>query len=197
MPTQRKVDLVEELRQLIERFTIAVTADHSGMNVVAMTDLRRALRERGVEFHVVKNRLTYLAADAAKKPYFKEVVQGPTGIAWGFDESLEPAKALADYIRMSRAPIRITGGVLGERTLSVEEVGELAALPSKNELIARLAGQIQGPIAALAYVLSAPLTGLATVLQRHAESMASKGEAPAEEEAATEDETPAEEKSAT
>ena len=171
MPTQRKVDLVEEIRQLIERCTIAVTTDHSGMNVVAMTSLRSALRERGVEFRVVKNRLTYLAADAANKPQFKEVVRGPTGIAWGFDESLEPVKALSEYIKANNPPVKITGGVLGERVLTVEEVERIAALPPKYELIGRLAGQIQSPISNLAYVIKAPLVGFATVLQRRVEIM--------------------------
>ena len=171
MPTQRKVEAVDELRQLIERCTIVVSADYTGMNVDAMTELRRVLRQHGVEFHVVKNRLTYLAAEAAGKPYVKDIVQGPTGIAFGFDDSLGPAKALTDFVRSARPPLKIKGGVLGERILTAEEVGDLAELPSKEDMVARLGGQLQGPIRSLAYVLSTPLAGLATVLQRRVEAM--------------------------
>ena len=170
MPTERKVREVEELGKLIAESTIAISADFSGMGVSAMTELRSALRQRGVRFRVVKNRLTYLAAEAAGRPLVKDIVQGPTGIAFGFDDPVAPAKALSEFITSNRSVLKIKGAILGDRTLSAEEVGELAALPSRDELIARLLGQLQGPIASLTYVLNAPLGALARVLQRAAEA---------------------------
>ena len=172
MPTDRKVGEVERLRGLLETCTAAVAADHTGLKVGSMTALRKALRQRGVTFRVVKNNLFYLAAEAAGRPGVKEMVEGPTGIAFGFDDPVEPAKALADFVVSTRSPMVIKGGVLGERTLTQQEVAALAALPSKEQLVARLLGQLQGPITGLAYVLSAPVASLARVLQRQSEAAA-------------------------
>ena len=170
MPTEKKIEAVERLRKKLEECTVAITTDCTGMGVGAMTDLRRALREAGVEFRVVKNNLAYLAADAAGRPAMKEVIYGPTAIAFGYGEPVEPARALVKFVRDTRSPVKIKGGVLGERILTSEEVSWLSALPSKEQLIARLAGQLNGPIARLAIVLSSPVSGLATVLQRRIEA---------------------------
>ena len=182
MPNQKKIDAVAEMREWMEQCTIAISTDYSGLPVSAMTTLRRALRERGVQFRVVKNRLAHLAAEAAERPGIKAIVEGPTGMAFSNGDPAEPARAISEFIRVTRLPLRVRGGVIGERTLSAQEVAYLATLPSREELIARLAGQLQGPIsglvnvlnapiAGLAYVLNAPLAGLVRVLQRHAESM--------------------------
>jgi large subunit ribosomal protein L10 len=162
--------MVEQLRSLLEGCTIAISADYSGMSVGAMTELRRSLRDKGVEFHVVKNRLVYLAADAAGKPAVKEIVQGPTGLALGFGDPVEPARALSEFLSSTRHPLAIKGGVLGDRVLTAQEVDSLALLPSKDQLIAQLLGLLQGPITGLARVLNAPLSALVTVLQRHMEA---------------------------
>ena len=171
MPTERKVRSVEELSRLIEGSTILISADYTGMSVDAMTAMRSALRQRHVEFHVVKNNLTYLAADAAGRPLVKEIVHGPSGIAFGRGDPVEPAKALTEFIRSSRSPLTIRGGVLGNRMLTSEEVQGLATLPSKEQLIANLMAQLQGPLSGLMYVLNAPAASLARVLQRRAESL--------------------------
>ena len=171
MPTEVKVQDVERLRRLIEGCSVAISADYSGMKVGEMTELRRALRHRGVEFHVVKNTLACLAADAAGRPSVKVIIQGPAGIAFGFEDPAESAKALIEFVRSTRSGLKIKGGVLGERTLTAAEVAELATLPSKDEMIAQLGGLLQGPISALVYVLNAPVSGLATVLQRRIEAM--------------------------
>ena len=190
MPTQRKVEDVEKIRRLIEGCTVAISADYTGLAVGAMTELRRALRKRGVEFRVVKNRLTYLAADAAGKPAMKEIVQGPTGIAFGFDDPLEPAKALTEFVRVTRAPLKIRGGVLGERVLTAQEVSEFAALPTRDELLSRFVGQLQGPIVGLLVVLNAPILALARVLQRTVEARGEDGQASPSPESAVPDLAP-------
>ena len=167
MPTESNIKLVEQLRGLIERCTVAITTDYTGLSVDAMNELRRELREKGIQFRVVKNTLTHLAAEAAGKPEFKEIVEGPTGIAFGYGDPVEPAKALAQYIRVSRSPLRIRGGLMDGRVLSSEDVAALAALPSRDELVARLLGQLQAPISGLVTVLNGPISGLARVLQAH------------------------------
>lgn len=170
MPTEKKEQEVSTLRKHISESTIAIAADYSGMSVGDMTDLRRALRGQGVDFRVVKNTLTYIAADFVNRPQFKEIVSGPTGIAFGYGEVVDPAKVLTGFIRENRSVMKVRGAVMGERVLDAEQVEALGRLPSKDVMIARLAGQLQGSIAGLAYVLSAPVAGLATVLKRHVEA---------------------------
>ena len=176
MPAERKIREVEELSSLMESCTVAVVADYSGMDVNAMTELRRALRGRNVKFRVVKNRLAHLAADAAGKPQLKEIVNGPAGIAFGYDDPVEPARALTEFIIGTRAPMKIGGGLLGDRSLSSEEVAALAALPPRDELLGKLLGQLQSPITSFVYVLAGPMSSLARLLQKRIESLANDGD---------------------
>ena len=171
MPTGKKVEAVERLRQTFEKCTIAISTDYTGLTVGAMTDLRRAFRQAGVEFRVIKNSLAYLAADAAERPLVKEIIQGPTAIAFGYADPAAPARVIASFVRDTRSPLAIRGGVLGDRSLTAGDVDRLSKLPSKEELIGRLAGQLKGPVAGLASVLSSPKSGLATVLKRRAEAL--------------------------
>ena len=171
MPTDKKADAVERIKGWIERCTVAIATDYTGISVNQMMVLRRALRERGVEYHVVKNSLAYLAADAAGRPELKAIVEGPTAIAFGYGEPSESARAVADFIRSNRSSLTIKSGVLGDQFISAQQVNELAMLPSRDQLIARLMAQLQAPVARLTQVLNSPMAGLATVLQRRMEAM--------------------------
>jgi len=167
VPTERKIEDVDEMREWMAKCTIAISADITSMGVSAMTDVRRALRGQGVHFQVVKNRLAHLAAEAAGRGMIKDIVEGPTVMAYGFDDPVGPAKALAGYIKDNRSPLSIRGGVMGDRTLTAQEVDALASLPPREELIARLMSRIQSPVSGLVNVLQGPITGLARVLQQH------------------------------
>ena len=180
MPTDRKLKEVEELRELLEKSSAIGTADHRGVKVSQMTELRRALREQGVKFRVVKNRLTKLAAEAAGMPAVMEVVEGPTAMAVGFDDPVAPAKALTEFMARTRIVLKIRGGLLGDRALTTAEVMELAALPSKDQLLAKLFGQMNAPITGLAMVLNGPVAALTRVLQRHVDAQTEGGAEQAE-----------------
>ena len=91
MPTNEKIDRVEELKDRIERSTITLAADYSGISVNQMTELRRSMRAAGIEFTIVKNTLTYLAAEEAQRPQVKDIVQGPTALAFGYDDPVDAA----------------------------------------------------------------------------------------------------------
>ena len=99
MPTQQKVDRVQDIKGRLERSSIAMTATYSGISVNQMVELRRAMKAGGVDFTIVKNTLLSLAADEAQKPQLKEIVQGPTAIALGYDDPVEAAKAVSDFAR--------------------------------------------------------------------------------------------------
>ena len=165
MPTQAKVDAVNNLAEKFEKSAIIITTNYSGLPVGEMTELRRALREAGVEYRVIKNTLAFLAADQAGKPAVKDVIDGPTGIAFGYGEPTEPAKALSGFIRSNRSALTIQGGELDGRALSGEDVERLAAMPTRDELVAILLMRMNGPISGLVNVLNGPIAGLARVLQ--------------------------------
>ena len=130
MPTQEKFDRVEELKEQLERSTITFGADYTRTTVNQMVELRRAMRANGLEFTVVKNTLMYLAAEQAGKPQVKEIVQGPTAVAFGYDDPAAAAKALADYARANANSFSIRGAVLGDSPpMGPEGVTRLATLP--------------------------------------------------------------------
>jgi len=191
LPTQQNLNKVDAIRDWINRCTIAIATDYTGLSVADMTSLRKALRDSGIEYRVIKNTLALLAADGSTKPDVKQIVEGPTALAFGYDDPLAAAKVLTDFVRVNRSALKVRGGVMGERVLTTQEIVALADLPSKDELMARLLGQLNAPITGLVYVLSAPLAGLARVLQRHVESMP-QTEASTEAET-TPEEAPAEE----
>lgn len=165
MSKEKKEEIVNRLEELLCRSSIVILTDYRGMPVSELTQLRRKLGELGVEYHVVKNSLTHLAAKKAGKEGMSRFLQGPTAIAFGSGGVTEPAKGLADYIRSTKSVLRIKGGLLGERVLGSEEVLNLSRLPSRDALIAQLIGGIQAPILSLQYVLSANLRGFVTALQ--------------------------------
>ena len=166
MPTQEKFDRVTALKEKLEKCTIALTANYTGISVNEMVELRRRMRAAGAEFTVVKNTLMDLAAEAAQRPQVKEIVQGPTVVAFGYGDPLEVAKAVSEYVRTSRSTLSVQGAVLeAGLVLQPAEVNRLATLPSKPQLVANLMGQLQAPMQRLLRVLNGPLQNLDSLLQ--------------------------------
>ena len=166
MPTQQKIDRVSDLAAKLERSTIALTADYTGISVNEMNELRRQMRANGVEFTIIKNKLMNLAADAANRPLVKDIVQGPTAIAFGYEDPLDVAKAITDFVRTNRSVLAVKGAIMGDGpVMSPEEVTRLASLPPKPQLIANLLGQLQAPMQRLLRVLNGPLQSLEGLLQ--------------------------------
>lgn len=166
MPTQDKINQVSGLKDKLERSTIVVTADYTGISVNEMTELRRRMRAAGVEFTIIKNTLMGLAAEAAQRPQLKEIVQGPTAVAFGYDDPLEVPRVLTDYVRTSRSSLAVRGAVMADGpVLEAADVTRLASLPSKPQLVASLLGQLQAPIQRLLAVLNGPLQNLDGLLQ--------------------------------
>ncbi len=166
MPTEAKIERVADIKDKLERCSIALAAGYSGIPVNDMTDLRRRMRDAGVEFIVVKNTLANLAAEEANVPQFSEIIEGPTAIAFGYDDPVDTARAVNDYIRATRSPLEIHGAIMGPGpALQRTEVERLASLPSKPQLVANLLGQMQAPLSRLLGVLNGPLQNLDGLLQ--------------------------------
>ena len=171
MATEKKKAVVAELVDMLSRSTIAILTVPTGMTVAEITDMRRKLREVGVEFRVAKNTLTRLASKQVGKEALDPLLTGPTGIVFGYGDQVAPAKALLDYGRAAKMDIRIKGGILDNRLLSGDEVRQLAQLPGREVLIAQVLGTLQSPIVGLAWVLKGNIAGLLNVLQAHKDQL--------------------------
>mgnify|MGYP001361127352 CR=1 FL=1 len=171
MPTERKVRMVEELRDLIARSSVAVSTEYRGLTVAQMTQLRRVLRNAGGELHVVKNTLASIAADQAGRGEFKELLKGPTAVVFGFDDPVAPVKALIEHLRAERLEVPITAGWLEGRVLTPEEVRSLATLPSREELIGQVAAKLQSPLYNLAMLLQATVREFAGLIDARARQL--------------------------
>jgi hypothetical protein len=132
------------------------------------------------------------AADAAQLPQIKEVLQGPTAVAFGYDEPVDVARILHEYIRTTRSALTIQGAVMGGGpALNTSEVERLSTLPTKPQLIAQLLGQMQAPIYGLLRVLNGPLSKFGYLLQARIRQLEDEGPAPAAESVPLAEEAPA------
>ncbi len=172
----KKIEIVGWLEDALSRATTLVVTDYRGLSASNMSQLRRRLREQGVEYHVVKNTLVRLAAESIGKADLTSFLEGPTAIAFSKDE-LAPVRALSDFIRTSKLELRIKGGMMGHRLFQSNEVTFIATLPSREQLVARLMGEMKLPISSLVSVLSANLRGLMVVLQGRIQQLESESAA--------------------
>lgn len=172
MPTERKIALVAELRELIETSGIAIAVSCQGMPVTDQTLLRRRLRERGVALRVVKNTLLLRAAADAGREEFAVLADGPTALVTHPDDPIAAARAVAAW-RSERAdtPLVVRNAVVGGEVFDAVRVADLATVPPRDELLARIAGGLTGKVAELALLLQASTRQLAGLLDARARQL--------------------------
>ena len=179
MPTPKKAAAIEELEEQLRGLKALVLTDYRGLPTPELNQLRVRLREAGAEYRIVKNTLLTIAAQRLGIEGVEPLLEGPTAMAYSTTEDAKVAKALLDYIRVSRSQLKVKGGVLGTSVLEGAEVESLAALPPKADLQARLVGNIQGALGGFVGVLNAALSELVSVFDERAKQLGD-GEAPAE-----------------
>lgn len=162
---QQKIDLVNEIKEKIENSQSIVFVDNKGMTVEQVTELRKQLRENGVDYKVYKNTMLKRAFDALGYEDVKEHLVGPSAVAFGLEDAVQPAKILVDFAK-DNDRIEIKAGFLDGKAVDVAAVEALAKLPSREVLIAQLLGGLNAPIQGLATVLSANIKGLAVALDQ-------------------------------
>ena len=165
MPTEKKAEIIDRLQELLAKCSIGILTDYRGLSAPEINDLRRRLKESGVDYRVVKNTLARFAAERAGKEEFVSLFEGPVAIAFGYDDITVPARLLADYVSTSNESISIKGGFLEDRLLTPGDVRTLATLPAREVLVAKVLGGMQAPIFALVSYLTTPVRGVIGVLQ--------------------------------
>ena len=163
MPTEAKRETVAALREELSRNPTLIVSEYRGLSVKEIAEIRRALRKQDVSYRVVKNRLLKIAAEGAVADALTPLLTGPTAIAFGTDEA-STAKAVIDATRPYNRIVKITGAVLGDRSIDADGVTRLATLPSREVLLAKLAGGMVSPIATLGGLLGANLRNLGNAL---------------------------------
>lgn len=167
MPTPAKVQTIDELTQKLRDSKGAVLLDYRGLNVSAITQLRRDLASGDVEFHVAKNTLLRIAAERAEVDISPDLLTGPTAVAFGWSDEVTPARLLSEFARRNRV-VSVKGGIVSGRSVTAEQVGRLAELPPREILLAQLLGAFQAPAARALAVMQAParqMAGLAEALR--------------------------------
>ena len=146
-----------EVDVLADKFANAasfVVVDYRGLNVSEDTELRKQLREAGVEMHVVKNTILRRAADKADIEGLEDVFVGPTAIAFSEEEVVAPAKIIVEF--SEDAPVlEVKGGYMEGKVVSVETIKEVAKLPDREGLLSMLLSVLQAPIRNTALVFKA------------------------------------------
>ena len=163
---ESKKAVVDSLTGKIQNATSVVFVDYKGITVAQDTELRKQFREAGVEYSVVKNTLTNFAAKNAGYD-FSEVLNGTTAMASTTGDPIAPARIVCEFAKKNKNVVKIKGGMVEGKVLSVEELMSFGELPSKNALVAQVLGTFLAPISSLAVVLN-------QILEQ-------KGGAPAEE----------------
>jgi large subunit ribosomal protein L10 len=175
MPTARKEATVDELKELVAKASILISAEYRGLTVKEMTALRRALRDAGVEARVVKNRLFQLATQQAGVPDAGNVVEGPTLVIFGYGDTVAPSKAIQDYIRTARNSFAPKKAFMDGEIVAGTIVAELASLPSRDELIAKLAGALISQVQTFANLIDDSMRTFARLIDARATQL--EGEA--------------------
>ena len=170
---EEKKQLVAELAEKMKVASSGVLVDYKGINVEDDTKLRAEMRKNNVDYRVIKNTLIRFAAKEAGLEGLDDVLNGTTALAISSDDVIAPAKVVAEYAKKDENIYNIKAGFIEGKVVSVEEIMQLANLPSKEVLLGRLLGGLQGPIFGLALVLKA-------IAEKKAEGAPEATEAPAE-----------------
>jgi large subunit ribosomal protein L10 len=150
---QKKEKVVEELKAKLVNLNAMFLAEYSGTNMTQMTRLRREFRNVDVEFNVVKNTLLKIASQGTKAEKLQDQFSGPNAIICINKDPTGAAKVLAGLAK-DVPHLNLKAGYLGDRVITAEEILKLATIPSKEVLVGKFLGLLQGMPQRLLYVLS-------------------------------------------
>lgn len=166
MDRSEKADLIEELKRVFTETSVVVVTRNLGLTVAQSTDLRLRMRDAGAQFKVTKNRLALIALEESRYKPIGDLLTGPTALATSGDP-VAAAKVAVDFAKTTDR-FEIVGGAMGDTLLDVNGIKALAALPSLDELRAKIVGLIQAPASKIARTVSEPGAQLARIFTAYA-----------------------------
>jgi large subunit ribosomal protein L10 len=158
-----KKQIVSDLAGKMEKAKGMLFYDYRGLTVAEVTELRNQFRAAGVEYHVIKNSMLRRAADSLKIDGLGEYLNGPTAVAFGFNDPVAPAKVLVGFIKKIKKT-EIKTGTLDGKVISMSNINSLAELPTRDQLLAQLACTLNAPITGFARTLSGIISKLGYAL---------------------------------
>lgn len=172
-----KKAVVAELTEQLKSAKGVVLTSYKGLTVAQDTELRRELRAAGVSYHVVKNTMMHLAADAAGMNEIDEHLAGTTAFAFSAEDAVAPAKVICGFIKKNKLDeselLTVKVGAVEGQVVGVKEVKALAELPSREELITKMLGSMNAPISNTVGVLQGVIRKAVYVLEAIREQKAS------------------------
>lgn len=150
----KKAAIVDDVVAKFEAAVSAVVVDYRGLTVEQVTDLRKQLREAGVEMRVIKNTYLKRAADKAGYEGLDELFAGPTAVAFSNEDVVAPARVLANFAKDNEA-LELKGGMIEGKVASLDEIVALSKLPSRDGLLSMLLSVLQAPVRNVAYAVKA------------------------------------------
>ena len=167
--TAKKQEIVAGLKEKLTTSKGAVLTSYKGLTVAQDTELRRALREAGVNYHVVKNTMTRIAVQGTDLEEIANHLEGTTALAVSADDAVAPAKVICEFIKKNKldkeAILTIKAGVVDGQVIDAAGVNALASLPSREVLIAKLLGSMNAPISNTVNVLQGVIRNAVYVLE--------------------------------
>jgi large subunit ribosomal protein L10 len=142
---EQKKQVVSEIAEKLRESKSTILVDYRGLDVAEVTELRKQLREAGVEFKVYKNTMTRRATAETGFSDLDEQLTGPTAIAFSVDDVVAPAKILNGFAKNHEA-LEIKAGIIEGNVVGVEQITELATLPSREGLLSMVLSVLQAPI---------------------------------------------------
>lgn len=154
MPMRRdkKEAVVEELTERLQSSSVILLSDFTGMDVETATEIRRRFREASVTYRVVKNTLARMALENAGFNDLIGHVKGPNGLVLSESDPVSAAQILVEFEKKKDTP-KITTGWVDDNVVTAAEIRRIAALPSRDQLLAQIAAGFQAPVAGLARLL--------------------------------------------
>lgn len=169
MPTQEKLETVEDLKTRLNGVTTVLLAEYRGLTVRQLSELRKQLKAVSAEYKIVKNRLARLAIASSDLDGLGASLTGPTGMVLTKGDPVSVARTLQTFARTNQALV-LKMGVVDGQMLEPAGLKALADLPSRDTLRAQIAGALQGPLAQLVGLLRAPQRELVYVLEQRGTS---------------------------
>lgn len=159
-----KEKIVADLHDNFKKSKVVILTDYKGLDVSAISKLRRKLREVDVEYKVVKNTLITIASEDTDAALIKDYFKGPSALALSYDDPVAPAKVLVDFAK-ENDKLKIQVGVMEGRVIDLNEIKALSSLPSREVLLGQLLSAMNGVATAFVRVLNGVPVNLLNVMQ--------------------------------
>src|SRR6056297_2958358 len=160
---ESKKQVVQEIKEKIENSKAIVLVDYRGLDVAEVSDLRNKYREAGVDYKVYKNTMMRFAFKEAGYEGFSDNLTGPNGIAFSLEDAIGAAKVSNNYAKDNKK-LKIKAGIVDGEVIDIDQIKELADIPGREVLIAKVLGSLNSPITGFANVLQGNIRNLVYAL---------------------------------